>query len=280
MSLVSEALRKARAEAAERGARHRGVVFRTTVVLGPKGTRLSVPWLAILVVAAAVAGAGIAWWALSPRGSVASAPLPTDHAVLAPGSPTSTPKGATADGTPTATPTSAPEPPQPTPAAGAAAPPTRTPGPQPDSAAARVRPTGGQGQSPEQRARPTPMLTRLMPPIADVSAAPPVVTPEPAEPRAEANGARPGTRPAATRGAEAAAGTAPEGERSFGLDADLGYAKLHLDYIVYRSKAPFAGINGQQVIVGSVVAGFTVEAIAAESVLLRDAQGTVELRVH
>lgn len=280
MSLVSEALRKARAEAAERGAQQRGVVFRTTVVLGPKGTRLSVPWLAIFIVAAAVAGAGLAWWALSPRGSVASAPLPTDHAVPALGSPTSTPKGAAADRVPTATPTSAPEPPQPTPAAGAPAPPTRTPGPQPDSAAPRARPTGGQGQPLEQRARPTPTLTRLMPPIADVSGAPPVVTPEPAEPQAETNGARPGRRPAATRGAEAAAGAAPEGERSFGLDADLGYAKLHLDYIVYRSKGPFAGINGQQVIVGSVVSGFTVEAITADAVELRDARGRVELRVH
>ncbi|OYW05772.1 MAG: hypothetical protein B7Z61_04985 [Acidobacteria bacterium 37-71-11] len=68
-------------------------------------------------------------------------------------------------------------------------------------------------------------------------------------------------------------------ERTFGLDADLGYAKFHLDYIVYRSKAPFAGINGQQVMIGSIIEGFTVEEIGPDDVRLRDAKGSVVLRI-
>jgi hypothetical protein len=64
------------------------------------------------------------------------------------------------------------------------------------------------------------------------------------------------------------------------LDADLGTVKLHLDYIVYRSKDPFASINGQQVTIGSIIEGFTVEEIDLEVVRLRDSRGTVVLRAH
>ena len=64
------------------------------------------------------------------------------------------------------------------------------------------------------------------------------------------------------------------------LDADLGKVKLHLDYIVYRSKDPFASINGQEVVIGSIIEGFTVEEIAPESVRLRHARGAVVLRAH
>ena len=86
---------------------------------------------------------------------------------------------------------------------------------------------------------------------------------------------RPKPAPDAARQAAAAGAR----ERTFGLDADLGYAKLHLDYIVYRSKAPFAGINGQQVTIGSVIEGFTVEEIGPDDVRLRDAKGPVVLRI-
>lgn len=74
-------------------------------------------------------------------------------------------------------------------------------------------------------------------------------------------------------------GVEPEG-RVFIVSADLGYAKLVLDFIAYRPRAPFAGINGTQVAVGSVVEGFTVEEIGPERVTLRDARGAVVLRAH
>jgi hypothetical protein len=69
-------------------------------------------------------------------------------------------------------------------------------------------------------------------------------------------------------------------EREFVVDADLGYAKLHLDYVVYRPGSPFAGINGQQVMIGSVIEGFQVEEIGPELVRLRDRRGQVVLRTH
>jgi hypothetical protein len=70
------------------------------------------------------------------------------------------------------------------------------------------------------------------------------------------------------------------GGRVFTVSADLGYAKLVLDFIAYRPHGPFAGINGNQVGVGSVVEGFTVEEIGADHVTLRDARGTLVLRAH
>jgi hypothetical protein len=74
-------------------------------------------------------------------------------------------------------------------------------------------------------------------------------------------------------------GVEPEG-RVYIVNADLGYAKLVLDFIAYRPSAPFAGINGTQVAVGSVVEGFTVEEIRPERVMLRDARGALILRAH
>ena len=53
MSLVSEALRKARQEAAERGAARKGVVIRTTVMLPSRRTGLT-PGAAAVLGAAAV----------------------------------------------------------------------------------------------------------------------------------------------------------------------------------------------------------------------------------
>jgi hypothetical protein len=78
---------------------------------------------------------------------------------------------------------------------------------------------------------------------------------------------------------QASAESAPR-EREFVVDAELGYAKLHLDYVVYRPGSPFAGINGQQVMIGSVIEGFQVEEIGPELVRLRDRRGTVVLRTH
>jgi hypothetical protein len=69
------------------------------------------------------------------------------------------------------------------------------------------------------------------------------------------------------------------GDRVFVLDADLGTVKLSLGYIVARSTNPFAEINGIEVLVGSEIEGFTVEAIEANRVTLRDANGLLVLKV-
>lgn len=281
MSLVSEALRKARQEAAEKGAQQRGVVFRTTVVLGPKGTRFSVGWLAVLVVAVAVlAGAGIAWWTLSSRGGPAFVERSTANPAPPAAASTAALQVAPVHASSTTVPAPTPPPSRAALAAGAASPAPRTAEVQPDQAVTSPGQMGGEATAEVQAAGPTPPLTALMPPVVDVSAAPPVATPETPAAAATPTRGAPAAAPAVTRGAPAASGPARERERSFVLDADLGTVKLHLDYIVYRSKDPFASINGQQVTIGSIIEGFTVEEIDLEVVRLRDSRGTVVLRAH
>jgi hypothetical protein len=96
---------------------------------------------------------------------------------------------------------------------------------------------------------------------------------QPALPTAKHRPSTPAERPTPreTRG--------PGGERVFHIEADLGYASLVVDYIVFRHDDPFARINGFDVRVGSTVEGFTVEEITGTSVRLRDERGTVILEV-
>jgi hypothetical protein len=88
--------------------------------------------------------------------------------------------------------------------------------------------------------------------------------------------AAPSAAPASSPEDEAAL----QAERSFVLTAELGYATLHLDFIVFKRSAPWAGVNGQQVVPGSIVDGFLVEEIGADFVRLRDRKGAVVLRVR
>jgi hypothetical protein len=66
----------------------------------------------------------------------------------------------------------------------------------------------------------------------------------------------------------------------FVLEADLGYARLSLGYVIDRPDDPFAEVNGREVHVGSTVDGFVVESITRLEVRLRDARGAVVLRVR
>ncbi|MBZ5590001.1 MAG: hypothetical protein LAO05_15715 [Acidobacteriia bacterium] len=247
MSLVSEALRKARQEAAEKGAKQRGVIFRTTVVLGSEGARPWLGWIVAGVVAASgLAGAGVAWFVFAGRGRTPAPVAPAARpAVTAPSALTNL-----AVSGPTAPPL----------ALAAAEPaPSAAPG---GGVELTAIPVAGRHQRPEAAAPdarpPTPSMQTTA-----LAVAPP----------------GPRTEPGAELAPRPANATASR-ERSFVLDADLGKVKLHLDYIVYRSKNPFAGINGQQVTIGSLIEGFTVEEIDTEAVRLRDGKGIVVLRVH
>lgn len=64
------------------------------------------------------------------------------------------------------------------------------------------------------------------------------------------------------------------------LRADLGHITLQLDYIVYKPSAPFAGINGQRVMVGTMIGQAKVVAIEEEAVHLEDRSGLVILRAR
>jgi hypothetical protein len=226
VSLISEALRKARAEAAEREGREHGVP--RALALPPKRWRSGpgVLLLAIAGLAAGLGGAAVAWWALGRRpGAATPVPVPTSPATPAPAAATA------AAGMGTTALHHAPLP-------GAAVPaPTSAPKPA-------------------------------------VAAAPPKAAP----PRADASEAR--AEQARRPEGERSGGVGEHAERTFVIDADLGYAKLHLDFIVYRPGSPFASINGAQVMVGSLLEGFTVEEIGQDFVRLRDKHGAVVLRVR
>jgi len=235
VSLISEALRKTRQEAAGKGSQPGGIVVRHTLVLYPKGSRF-VPTLSLAaaIMIAVLAGAALSWWLLARHSAAPAAPA---HAASAP-----------------ATPAAVSERPV-TPADGGAA--ARRAVERTASAAAAP---SGPGSTPPQTEKAK--SQQDAPRHPGPSAPPPAVResgrPEP-PPRT------PGVEPAG---------------RVFIVNADLGYAKLVLDFIAYRPSAPFAGINGTQVAVGSVVEGFTVEEIGPERVTLRDARGALVLRAH
>jgi len=233
VSLVSEALRKARQEAAEREGRERGIP--RGLVVPPKKWR-SGPGLALAILialAAAIAGAGIAWWALSRPAQ--GPPVPTALAP-APAAPSAAP--AQGDRQP-------------------AEPPTNLA----SAAKGRERPPGAVAILQPQAAEETAPVSRA-----------PQSTPGSAQHASETEAAQRSPQPERAEGGS--------GERSFVVDAELGHVKLHLDYVVYRPGSPFAGINGQQVIIGSLIEGFQVEEIGPESVRLRNSRGTVVLRTH
>lgn len=235
MSLVSEALRKARQQAGQGAGQKPGSVVPPTLVLPPRAPRRRLSLVAQLLVAlgAGAAGAAGVWWiaTLQRGGPLGPHPEPT---------PSST-TGATAQ------PTAAP------PGIDSERPPFPTSGAVHSAGDAAIV------------AVPTPAASaaRLPPPAESQAAAAPEPTPAQRGDTELANSAE--ARPR---------------ERSFLIDADLGYAKLHLDYLVYRPGSPFGRVNGQDVVIGTTVAGFMVEEITVDYVKLADRRNTVILRVR
>ncbi|MFZ5785904.1 MAG: hypothetical protein ACOY3Y_05640 [Acidobacteriota bacterium] len=233
MSLIGEALRKARAEAARREVQRDGVTIPPTIVGATRRPRgaLSPVAVAAIALATALAGAALAW-------------------VLARG-----------DRSPAASPTMAAE----------------------TSAVARERDEQRSGVTP-----PTPVpasTARELPQTAtppDVTAsaakAQAPATTERTEPIASGRASTPESAPPAPANPEEQ--PAPGAERAFVLRAELGYATLELDYLVYRPGSPFGRVNGQDIVTGSTVAGFTVEEIGRDFIRLRDARGPLTLKVR
>lgn len=62
--------------------------------------------------------------------------------------------------------------------------------------------------------------------------------------------------------------------------AKIGDVTLTLDYLLFRAENPFAQINGRDVRVGSVIEGFVIEEITADSVAMRKDEKRVVLRVR
>jgi hypothetical protein len=66
----------------------------------------------------------------------------------------------------------------------------------------------------------------------------------------------------------------------FVLDAELGDVSLSLGYIIFKASDPVAEINGREVRVGSHVEGFRVDVIEQTRVTLRDDTRTVVLSTY
>lgn len=131
---------------------------------------------------------------------------------------------------------------------------------------------------------PGPAEDRLVLPTAPTrqqasTAAPATGEPTSADPRREAGSGHP-PHPIPTKAPPTpVTDRAGAGERVYEVEANLGYATLTLDYIVYRPTDPFAQINGVDVRIGGTVEGFTLEEIGRTSVRLRDDRGALVLRV-
>jgi hypothetical protein len=240
VSLISEALRKARQQAAEDGNQRRGILYSWSPGARPRGTRLGLGLVlgAVIALGAALAGAGAVWWVVGHRApSEASA----QQFLPDPGTP-----GASSGDQSTAAPL----------------PDTMETSPDTVTVAPAPQPGADDRESPTQRndlIAETPSDASL----ATLSAHP--QSPPSIDPGSTARQtARPGLDHADT------VTLGPNGERIFLIEADLGRVTLTLDFVVFRPDDPFAEINGLEVHVGSKIEGFTVEAIERNQVLLRD----------
>ncbi|KDA53172.1 hypothetical protein EG19_07290 [Thermoanaerobaculum aquaticum] len=72
----------------------------------------------------------------------------------------------------------------------------------------------------------------------------------------------------------------PAISQEFAVQAKLPDRVLTLDFLVYGPTRSFARINGQEVVEGSTVAGFVVEKILEDRVILRQGQETVVLKTR
>ena len=247
MSLINDALRKAHKAASEHAAQKPELPFRGRRVHPPRrsspGFGLIV--ISLIAVAAGLTGATVAWWAAGRQGE------PEARVQVAPRLLVGV-NNEGSDVSPTADPVSeAPE----------------------ESISVANDPTGAPADVPLTQATTDPAPaqpeTRTGP---ELKGAPPTA---PAA-ETETSHAEP-IREHAEESPPPDRGTS--GERVFVLDADLGYASLSLDYIVFRPVDPYAEINGLEVHEGWRVEGFVVEKIERDRVRLRDDSGPLTLRV-
>ncbi len=294
MSLISDALARARREAAVHEAAH--LARRALPLVTPPrrrpASRAGVVILAVTALAAT--GVALAWLAIT--GSDTPSPVarpgpPASPSVTAATEATPTPALAEAGkqaaaslpaGSPAPTATPHPGVASPAPPAGETARPGGAQTPTPT-------PTGAPVAAPAHQATTSHSAgPNFLPPTANASAPmhgrPPLPT-RPVEPTPNATQTPIPTSPPATatpRPPTAAPTAAPDSRpvRSFLVDADLGHTKLHLDYIVFKPSAPFASINGQRVVVGSTIGQAQVVAILEVEVHIEDRAGRVILRAR
>jgi hypothetical protein len=230
VSLVGDALRKARREAAEREVERRGVLFSAHIADRPARTNLGLGLVlgASIALVATVAGGLTVWWLVGRGGE------PLDHASAADAIASGARPGSSGDrGAPVDQPLSAPTASDPAPS---------------ESGQTSVATDEGPASEPASD---------------NLSPAPP----NPASIPATSNGPRP----------DGFAGR-EDGADVYILEAEVGGARLSLDFIVFRAVDPFVEINGVELHVGGVVAGFRVKTIESNRVTLTDGRRTIVLR--
>lgn len=280
MSLINDALRKARREAAEREAEARGAVYRPPRAHLPE-ERSHGALIGVLVgLVLALAGTGVGWW-LSTNDDATE---PAVIAVLA----EAEPRDSSVDDPPPVVRRQPvePEPVEPQPvdsepamsASVAREPepglPEPEPEPPPPSAPEPV------ATLPVEQARPRPIdppVTETLveePPVQPFETAEPAPEPDPPAPRVAAE---PAERTRAIREPERTGRVEPD---VFVLEATVDGTALQLDFIIYSPTAPFAQINGEQVSAGQVIDGWSVVAVEREQVQLRKGPRDVVLRIR
>lgn len=290
MSLINEALRKARQEAAERAAEERGVAYRPPRAHLPPERRGGLMLGLGIGVVLALVTALVLWFLLRP-GAPTTPPgtgtAGTEVAAVAPAATTPTPGAPTPTGAPSTDPAPpdagsadvaeatdvveatdmAEAPPAPAPVAEAPAPPpAEAPAPTPPPAEARV-PSERTAEAPAPAPAP-----RTPPPRADV---PP-------------EGGAPGGAQAPTAGLAPAPPPLIEPPETVGrvddgvfvLEGEVDGVRLTLDFIVWSPEEPYAQINGKLLGIGQMIEGWQVAVIDREQVTLRQRDGRVTLRVR
>ncbi len=260
MSLINEALKRARLEAARRDAAEKGVPQSALPVHLPRGSR---PWLApvagfVAGLAAVGVAAGAFWLARQPmpEAGVGSAPVAeaagTAQAMqgAAPAMAASPPA---AQQPPAAPPTAVQQPPAaPTPVAQRppAAPPTAAPPTAVQQLPAALLPAAPTSAAQQPPAAPT--FVAQQPPAAPtfVAQQPPAAAPDTRQPTMAPSPLATGDR--ATYFREAA----PSGTR------------IKVDFIVWSESRPFAQINGHLLSAGQTVDGYTLLEVERERVEL------------
>lgn len=252
MSLVGDALRKARREAAERESQRRGILYSARIADQPTRSNLGLGLAlgALIAVVATVAGGLAVWW-IFVRGTPQQ-----------PGAITATPAAEVGHA--------------------ASAPPPEL---DSDDSDQRQPPRSGAttaGSGSGQRRRPTaesgPDVVSVPEPPAREATPGTTTPPDTAVSPGEADRS-PHDSGAAAHGPEPGFAGVENGEEVFILEADLGGGViLSLDFLVYRPEDPFAEINGVEVHLGGTIEGFRVKTIERDRVRLTDGRRTIVLR--
>jgi hypothetical protein len=247
VSLVSEALKKAQNEAAQREAREKGLpapLLSAHPYRAPRGGPRAAVWGLAAATVLLLATAGYLW--LSSTRKDERHPMKGENGTAAAPETASAPASAAPAQPAQATAGTAPaeRPPESPAAASSSAPP-----PEPASPTAGAAETNPSTSSPEASGSPAEAVTSP-------------------GPRAKAPSSAPQARP----GGE---------ERTFVRVAELGDgAKIHLGGIAWSQTAPLAYVNGRLVGVGEAVAGLTVERIERDRVVLAGDRGRIVLTLR